>query len=912
MSLAAGTRLGPYEIIAPLGAGGMGEVFRARDTRLDRDVAVKVLPQHLSAHPEVRARFEREAKAISSLNHPNICTLFDVGREGDTDYLVMELVEGETLHQRLQKGTLPGPEVLTLGAQIAGALDRAHRAGVIHRDLKPGNVMLTKSGAKLMDFGLARATGMAGPASGSGATMAALTQSPTVAAPLTAEGTIVGTFQYMAPEQLEGKEADARSDLWALGCVLYEMATGRRAFEGRSQASLITSIMGSQPTPISQVAPLTPTGLERLVQACLAKDPADRLQSAHDIRMQLAWLVEGGSQAGMPAPVATERRRSGARLAWTLATAALIAAVALAWIAFRPPWSDGLLPASIAEWRTSLALPDEVGIPTLAYGGGASRATPALSPRGDRVAYVGLENGEVALYLRRFDSFDAVRLTKTEDAVAPFFSPDGTRLAFFAHRRLWRIDLPDGVPVELTSTDRSAVGGTWSEDGQIIYAPNYSDGLWTIPAAGGEARPLTQVDRSSGEVSHRWPHVLPESAGVLFTVKMTTSETLDDALIAVADPATGEHRVLIEGGSMPRYLDDGRLVFARAGKLYAVAFDLASRTVRGAPISVLDDVATVPTNGAAFYDVTRKGALVYVAGGPRRSTGRCSWEGPGHPTQVLDRLDAKFFGTPRLSRDFKQAVVQVEGANDKLWLIDLEQMNATPLTSGGGNDSNGVISRDGRWLLFSSDRVGGGYRLYRMPLGGSAAPESLLDGTGFIHSISYPASMLGVSVMTERDGFDAYVVAVAEDGTPTGTPVLVAGGPDSQGAPSVSPDGTLVAYESSESGRAEVYVTRLGDSDARRRLTNDGGNDPLWNRDGSRLFYSSNGRVFSVAIRSASEMRFDAPQAVSGSAAPGEIDGFDVAPDGASALIGRIADPLMLCRDIRLWPGWRATLPAVK
>jgi len=266
MTLAPGTRLGPYEIVAPLGAGGMGEVYRARDTRLGRDVAVKVLPQHLSTNPEVRTRFEREAKTVSSLNHPHICTLFDVGCEGDTDYLVMELVEGETLTQRLQKGALPGPEVLKLGGQIADALERAHRAGVIHRDLKPGNVMLTKSGAKLMDFGLARATGMAGPGTGSGVTAAALTQSPTIAGPLTAEGTIVDTFQSMAPEQLEGSEADARSDLWALGCVLYEMATGRRAFQGKSQASLIGSIMGSQPAPLSQLAPLSPPGLERLVR----------------------------------------------------------------------------------------------------------------------------------------------------------------------------------------------------------------------------------------------------------------------------------------------------------------------------------------------------------------------------------------------------------------------------------------------------------------------------------------------------------------------------------------------------------------------------------------------------------------------------------------------------------------------
>jgi Tol biopolymer transport system component len=908
MPLSPGTRLGPYEIVAPLGAGGMGEVFRATDTRLGRDVAVKVLPQQLSANAEVRARFEREAKTVSSLNHPHICTLHDVGREGDTDYLVMELVEGETLAQRLAKGALAGPEVLKLGGQIADALDRAHRAGVIHRDLKPGNVMLTRSGAKLMDFGLARATGMAGPASGSGVSVAPLTHSPTMAAPLTAAGTILGTFQYMAPEQLEGSEADARSDLWALGCVLYEMATGRRAFEGKSQASLISSIMGSQPAPLSQLAPLSPPGLERLVQACLAKDPTERLQSAHDVRMQLAWLAEGGSQSGVPAPVAA-RRRSRERLAWILAAAGLIAAAALAWITLRARGPDGSFPAVIGAWRTSLALPDGVGIPTLNYAGSASRATLALSPRGDRVVFVGLKDGEGALYLRRLDSFDAVRLAKTEGAMAPFFSPDGTGLAFFARGRLWRVDLPDGVPVELASSELSSVGGSWGDDGQIVYAPSYSEALWTIPAGGGEARPLTKVDRAKGEISHRWPCVLPGGAGVLFTIKLATSETLDDALIAVADPRTGEHHVLIEGGSMPRYLDDGRLVFARAGKLLAVAFDLASRQVRGAPVSVLDDVATMPFNGAAWYDVTREGVLAYAAGGSRRSTGRYSWEGPGHPAQLLDRLDAGDFGTPRLSRDFKQAVVQVGGANDKLWLIDLEQMNATRMTSGGGNDSSGVLSPDGRWLLFSSDRAGGGYRFYRMPLGGSAAPEPLLDGRVFIHSISYPARMLGFTLISPGDGADAYVVAVSEDGKPTGKPVLVAGGPNNQASPSVSADGTLVAYESYESGRAEVYVARLADPGARRRLTNDGGEHPLWNRDGSRLFYSSNGRVVSQALRSASGMRFDAPQVVSGSETPGELAGFDVAPDGSSALVGRVTDPLMLCRDIRLWPGWGATLP---
>jgi hypothetical protein len=350
-----------------------------------------VLPQHLTVNPEVRARFEREAKTVSSLNHPHICTLHDVGREGDTDYLVMELVDGETLAQRLAKGALPTAEVLKLGAQIADALEQAHRAGVIHRDLKPGNVMLTKSGAKLMDFGLARATGMAGP--GSSDTQAALTQSPTIAQPLTSEGTIVGTFQYMAPEQLEGDEVDARSDLWALGCVLYEMTTGRCAFEGKSQASLIGAIMNSEAAPISTLAPMSPPGLDRLVQACLAKDPEERLQSAHDIRMQLAWLADGGSQVGLPAPVAA-RRRSRERLAWTLATVGLIAVAALAWLVVAPK----LLPYRGSP--TARLSRGEAWIPRAGSEGGSvgwarwnrthfhplSRANPSGLPMGHRSA----------------------------------------------------------------------------------------------------------------------------------------------------------------------------------------------------------------------------------------------------------------------------------------------------------------------------------------------------------------------------------------------------------------------------------------------------------------------------------------------------------------------------------------------
>jgi serine/threonine-protein kinase len=597
---------------------------------------------------------------------------------------------------------------------------------------------------------------------------------------------------------------------------------------------------------------------------------------------------------------------AGGTWAWALAVLALVGWLATAVVLNRR------VPGGPSELRASIALPDGLGIPTLTYYGMQSHATLTVSPGGDQVAFVGWQDGEGALYLRRFDSFDAVRLTKTERATAPFFSADGKQLAFFARGRLWRLDLPGGVPVDLAPAAITSMGGSWSDAGQIVYTPSYADALWTITAEGGQPRALTKLDAAAGELSHRWPCVLPGGAGVLFAIKLATNETLDDARIAVADPGTGGHRVLIEGGSMPRYLDDGRLLFARAGKLYAVAFDLASRSIRGAPVPVLDGVATGPNTGAAWYDVTRAGTLAYVTGGNTVQAGRFSWEGPGRPTRVLDRLDAGMFGRIRLSRDATRAVIQVVAANDKLWLLELEQMNATRLTSGGGNDRDAVLSPDGRFMLYSSDRAGGDYRFYRIPLNGSAPPELLLEGNGRLHSISYPARMLGFTLNSTDAGREAYVVAVAGDGAPTDKPILVAGGSNDQESPTVSADGTLVAYQSSESGRREIYVARLADPGSRRRVTNDGGWHPLWSRDGKRLFYVSHDRVVSVTLRSPSDLRFDAPQVVTGSDAPGTITSFDVAPDGTSVLVGRLADPLMLRRDIRLWPGWGKTLPPVE
>ncbi|MEP7028743.1 MAG: protein kinase, partial [Candidatus Eisenbacteria bacterium] len=429
MSLAPGDKLGPYEILSALGAGGMGEVFRARDTRLQRDVAIKVVPDLLAGEPEVRARFEREARAASALNHPHICQVYDVGREGDVDYIVMELIEGESLAQRLDKGALPPIEVLRVSTQIADALDRAHRAGIIHRDLKPGNIMLTKQGAKLLDFGLARPAPLGGSGSGS---RAGTPSSPTMSRPLTAAGSIVGTFQYMAPEQLDGNEADARSDVWALGVTMYEMATGVHAFEGKSQASLIAAILRAEPRPISEIVPMMSPAFDRLVAACMAKEPEERVQTAHDVKLQLKWISEGGSQAGVPAPVAARRRRREG-LAWSLAGVAAIVALGLsAMMLFAPK-----------------PLHHTMRFVITAPGGAQTMSWPRVSPDGTMLAFMSRDSsGTNSIWVRPLSTPTAYKLDGTGGAGRPFWSPDSKELAWFQDGKLKKVAAAGG-PVQL-------------------------------------------------------------------------------------------------------------------------------------------------------------------------------------------------------------------------------------------------------------------------------------------------------------------------------------------------------------------------------------------------------------------------------------------------------------------------------
>ncbi len=616
-SLTPGTRLGPYQITDAIGAGGMGEVYKARDTRLDRTVAIKVLPSHVAADPAVRTRFEREARAISSLDHPNICVLHDVGREGEVDYLVMQYLEGETLAARLARGALPLDEALRYATDIAAALDKAHHAGILHRDLKPGNVMLTRSGgrdtsAKLLDFGLAK---LAAP----GGSAAPVQTQATITSPLTGQGAILGTLMYMSPEQLEGRELDPRSDIFTFGAVLYEMVTGIRAFAGASQASIIGAILERDPAPIATHAPLTPPALDRVVRKCLAKDPERRWQSAADLGDELSWIAQS---SGIQQPQVTVARRSASPVRpLTLAAGALILALAgtTAWAVLTRARTDS---ATVIR-NLGIPVPNDV------------RLTPggiAVSPDGKTVVYAGSALGgaegnrpSVAissgrLYLRRFDTAESTALPGTERARAPFFSPDGLSVGFFTESSLVRLSLLGGAPVNIVNVPPVTRGGVWLPDDTIVFTATQSTGLVRIPLTGATVvggagyPPLTRPDMAAGEKAHMWPSLLPGGGDILYTIRRGTAGNVDDADIAVVNVATGKSRVVLKGAAYAQYAPIGHLLFVRGKTLMAMPFDLEKKEVSGTALPVVEGLASHAWVGGAHYTVAPDGTLVAMRG----------------------------------------------------------------------------------------------------------------------------------------------------------------------------------------------------------------------------------------------------------------------------------------------------------
>ncbi len=683
MALAPGTKLGHFEIAGPIGAGGMGEVYKAKDTRLDRTVAIKVLPEHLSKDPERRERFEREARAVSSLNHPNICTLYDVGHHDEIDFMVMEYIEGETLTDRLERGALPLEQALQFGIQMADALDKAHRQGVVHRDFKPGNVMLTKPGIKLLDFGLAKFRQDVSPES-------ADSEQPTQQKPLTDAGAILGTVQYMAPEQLEGKEADARSDIFAFGAVLYEMVTGQRAFEGKSQASLITAIMSSEPSPLSELEPMSPAALDRIVKKCLAKDPEDRWHAAHDLMDEVRWVAEGGES------VATSPARQKKTVSLVLAALVLVGVVAgfAAW-KLKP---EGARPVS--RWVMTLP-PSEPLI--------NNYPAVALSPDGARLAYA---TGR-QLYLRSMDRLAAAAIPSSERAHSPFFSPDGEWLGFFTANELKKVSVHGGEPQSLANVVRGSKA-TWGSDGNIIFSDYNATGLSQVSASGGTVDVLTQLNE--GEWNHEWPEILPGGEAVLFSTKHSESGT-SDIQIVVQSLATGERKVLLEESSYAHYASTGYLVYIQAGRLMAVAFDLDRLEVMGDPVPVVDDSVMESGTGFGQFSLSGQGTLVYVASEAQAGR-RMVWiDRQGRATPAAENEGQ--FGDLRLSPDGTRIAVAVHpaAASHDIWIYNVERGSRIRLTTESHNNTP-VWTPDGKRVTFASPRAGS-ENLYWKPADGS-------------------------------------------------------------------------------------------------------------------------------------------------------------------------------------------------
>ena len=831
MTLVPGTRLGPYEIVGALGAGGMGEVYQARDARLERTVAIKVLPASLAGDPLFRSRFEREAKSISALNHPHICTLHDVGEANGTAYLVMEHLEGETLAERLRHGGLPVDEALEIASQIADALDKAHRQGIVHRDLKPGNIFLVRaagaSGAphvKLLDFGLAK-SGVSAVA-GSFETRLATSPLPAASAPLTAQGTILGTFQYMAPEQIEGQDADTRADIWAFGCVLYEMLTGRRAFEGKTQASLIASILERQPTPMAELQPMTPPALGRVVRTCLEKNPDNRFHTAHDLWLHLQWIEEGGSAAGLPAPVIAGRKRRTRVLVAAAAFATALVVVPATWWLKPAPTPRGVLT------RFSIPFGEEN-----AFSRGGRRVL-AISPDGTTIAYIANRQ----IFVRRMHDTEAQPVRGSQvDPVDVVFSPDGEWLAFFApptpggtleDATLRKISVAGGVAIQLSPAG-SPFGLRWQGD-TLVFSTGRS--ILRVRETGGTPETVLSVPQGSGEMIAQ-PQLLNDGKDVLYTLRPADRQFNDGAI--VVQPVTGgERRTLVSGGSDARVLPTGQLVYVRDSTLYGLSFDERGLNVRGGPIPLAEGVRFAATSGAGQFDVSSNGTLVFAPGLSTSDGLLMVWvgrDGREEPIAAPGRL----YYVPRVSPDgTKIAVSSVDQTERDIWIWDEQRKTTTRFTSDPGEEGYPVWSEDGRFIFYRANPEGQ-FDLFRRAADGTGTAERLT---------ATPEAETPVDLLPNRQGLLVRSAPRVSDPSSRLMQLSLAGGakgiPSIQGTETqisgeISPDGRWLVYESGEgTAQTDTWVRPFPNTEGGRwKISTAGGDRPLWSRSGREIFY---------------------------------------------------------------------------
>ena len=871
MTLTSGTKLGPYEIVSPLGAGGMGEVYRAKDTRLDRTVAIKVLPAHLSSDPELKLRMEREAKAISALQHANICTLYDIGTQDGTNFLVMEYLEGQTLAERLGKSPLPLDQILKIGAEIAQALEKAHSQGIIHRDLKPANIMLTKAGAKLMDFGLAKpemtiAPQAVGPFTPSTPTMnlASLTSA---ASPLTQKGSIVGTFQYMAPELLQGAEADARSDLFSFGCVLYEMITGRRAFEGKSQLSVFTAILEKDPEPISASQPLAPPMLEQVVRACLAKDPAERFQSAHDIAMGLRWVESVRSAPAEPASSPTPSRGP-----WIAAVAgAIVLGVLAGFFLHRsapsaPSIRTVINPPPGAHFR----LTDDAAGP------------PVLSPDGAYLAFTATgSDGKTSIWVRPMNAVEAHALPDTNDAIFPFWSPDNRSLGFFANNKLKTIEIDGGVAQVLCDVPLGR-GGAWGSGGVIVYSASPVSALSQVSASGGAPVALTKLDEPQ-HTSHRWPFFLPDGRHFLyFAMHHDPSKSANNG-IYYASLDGRENRLLVHAQTNAIYAA-GFLLFGRGDQLVAQPFDPANGKLSGqlqtVSTGVLNDVTTWHTGATAS-----NGGVLAFGNGTSGNVQLVWMDRTGKQTGVAaENLQNLQFA--RLSPQGDRTALMLDSGINDIWSLDLARGVRTRLTFGPVANTYPIWSPDGKWIAYGSTRPGSS-GIYRKLADGSGAEETLIsvpDPTGFIPS-DWSRDGKTLFYSTGLSTGDQIIWALPLEGERKPQQVVTHG---TNGA--LSPNGHWLAY-TAFGGASEVYVVGYGGSQGKWQVSPNGGQVPHWSQDGKELYYFDGTQSISaVPVKDlGNTLEFGASQTLVSQWTILTLPFYSVTPDGKKLLMERVA-----------------------
>ena len=817
MALNLGTRLGPYEILSAIGAGGMGEVYRARDTRLDRTVAIKILPAAVAGDPTFRERFDREARAVAALNHPHICALYDIGEESGTAFLVMEHLEGETLADRLAKGALPIDQALKYAIQIAEALDKAHHAGIVHRDLKPGNIMLTKSGAKLLDFGLAKTS--------SAASLSSMSILPTAHSPVTAQGTILGTLQYMAPEQVEGREADARSDIFAFGAIVYEMVTGKRAFEGKSQASVIAAILDREPPAMSALQPLTPSILDHIVQRCMAKDPDERWQSAGDVMRELLWTMSAsGVSSGKPTSSPTNR---GLVLgALIIAAVAVSIAVGLAVRQF----SD--VTPSTPLTRLSVSLP-----PNISLANSTGLMSPVMSPDGRRIVFGAQRLGTAEatkLWIRSLADLDPHPLDGTELGRYPFWSPDGRKIGFFAGGKLKTVDIESGQILTLADASQGS-GGAWNASGQIVFAPTNTGGLLRISAAGGQPLAASRPDASRRELFHRFPSFLPDGDHFLFLAFPSNT-------ILLGSLSSELTRTIVQADSQAEYTA-GYLLFLRQGTLFAQPFDRARAVPAGDPAPLVAQVAR-DANEYGLFSATDTVRLTYRAGTSVQRTQLIWFDRTGRPLGNVG--EPGFLRNPALSADGTRVayeVVDTQGRNQDIWIDDITRNVRSRLTFDADNDVYPLWSADGSSILFASDRDGGIFNIYQRSANGVGDDQRILKSSDDM--TPYSVSPDGRFLVYRLNINDTGIMSLTGDHNPL--PLLKGG--FNQNSAQVSPDGRWLAYYSNESGIYEVYVRNFREGNGKWQVSQGGGVHPRWRRDGKELYYyATDGHLMAVSI----------------------------------------------------------------